>query len=587
MLRGLRGSIVTAIVAVTAVIIGLLALVSGWLVEPAETHRAEQELLSIAEEVAREVQAAAPQRVVAEYSARRAAWIALLDSDGRWSANSALGAEEWSEPNQDAWPSIGQARADGQWVGVQEVPPLGGSYLLVLLTGEEGVTVVVGRPEAMLDSPVEVIETFMIYGGFGGVILALLLGWFLSRRVLSPVHQLSSAAARIAAGELTTRVPTDVSGELGRLSHTFNRMAENLEEQFQRVTKQKGRLQTVLDSMVESVFVTNAEGRIRVSNANLEELVGEPIIGRRPMEVIENEELTEAVRRAMKGRETSVEIEAEFGGKYRILAAEVAPLPGRMGVVAVLHDVTRLKQADRIRRDFVANASHELRTPLTAIRGFAETLRDGNVEDPARRSRFLDTILRHTSRLQELVSDLSILSKSETPTQGFNIHPIQLPEIADFVVEGLQAEARNQAVELKLELPTDFPTVQGSRRAVEQILINLVENGLKYTPEGGEVNVRFGQDEEFAYIEVADNGPGIPQKHLGRVFERFYRIDRGRAREAGGTGLGLAIVKHLAQRIHAEVSVSSEPGEGACFRVAFERLDDGEELDLINEPSEA
>ena len=118
-------------------------------------------------------------------------------------------------------------------------------------------------------------------------------------------------------------------------------------------------------------------------------------------------------------------------------------------------------------------------------------------------------------------------------------------------------------------------------------MINLFENGLKYTPEGGEVNVRFGQDEEFAYIEVVDNGPGIPQKHLGRVFERFYRINRGRAREAGGTGLGLAIVKHLAQRIHAEVSVSSEPGEGACFRAAFERLDDGEELDLINEPSEA
>jgi len=587
MLRGLRGSIVTAIVAVTAVIIGLLALVSGWLVEPAEMHRAEQELSSIAEEVAIASRTATPQRVVAEFSARKAAWIGIVDSAGRWVANSAHGPEAWPATQQVDWASISQSRTDGRWVGVQSVAPLGGPYFIVMLTSDDNSTVVVGRPEAMLNSPVEVIESFMIYGGLGGVILALLLGWFLSRRVLSPVHQLSSAAARIAAGELTTRVPTDVSGELGRLSHTFNRMAENLEEQFQRVTKQKGRLQTVLDSMVESVFVTNAEGRIRVSNANLEELVGGPIIGRRPMEVIENEELTEAVRRAMKGRETSVEIEAEFGGKDRILAAEVAPLPGRMGVVAVLHDVTRLKQADRVRRDFVANASHELRTPLTAIRGFAETLRDGNIEDPARRSRFLDTILRHTSRLQELVSDLSILSKSETPTQGFNIHPIQLPEIAEFVVEGLQAEARNQTVELKLDLPVSFPTVQGSRRAVEQILINLVENGLKYTPEGGEVNVQFGQDNEFAYVEVVDNGPGIPQKHLGRVFERFYRIDRGRAREAGGTGLGLAIVKHLAQRIHAEVSVTSEPGEGACFRVTFERLDDEDGLDLIDEPSEA
>ena len=363
-------------------------------------------------------------------------------------------------------------------------------------------------------------------------------------------------------------------------------MAENLDEQFQRVSKQKGRLQTVLDSMVESVFVTNAEGRIRVSNANLEDLIGESLIGRKPMEVIENEELHEAVRRAMKGRATSVEIEAELGGQDRILAAEVAPLPGRMGVVAVLHDVTRLKDADKVRRDFVANASHELRTPLTAIRGFAETLRDGNVEDPERASRFLDTILRHTSRLQDLVSDLSILSQSETPTQAFNIRAIDLTEIVDFIVEGLQSEARTQKVHLQVLPLSDLPQVRGSRRAVEQILINLVENGLKYTPEGGTVTVRFGEEGDYAYVEVADDGPGIPQKHLGRVFERFYRIDRGRAREAGGTGLGLAIVKHLAQRIHAEVSVTSEVGEGACFRVALEKLDPDYEPDLIDEPSE-
>jgi two-component system phosphate regulon sensor histidine kinase PhoR len=272
------------------------------------------------------------------------------------------------------------------------------------------------------------------------------------------------------------------------------------------------------------------------------------------------------VQAALRGQASSVEL--EVGSRHRRqLIGRVVPLPQRAGAVVVLHDVTERKQADQVRRDFVANASHELRTPLTAIRGFAETLRDGAFEDPAVSRRFLDTILDHTRRLERLTQDLLELSRLESKSDRLPLQPVDMRAVAGRVVQGLAVAASERQVDLAMEPALHDAIANADERALDQVLVNLVDNAVKYTPEGGKVWVRIVPDTEWAAIEVGDTGPGIAAHHLPRIFERFYRIDAGRAREVGGTGLGLAIVKHLVQRMGGQVSVESTVGKGTTFRV--------------------
>lgn len=328
------------------------------------------------------------------------------------------------------------------------------------------------------------------------------------------------------------------------------------------------RLRIILDSMVEAVFVTDTDGRVILTNRALDELVSRDVRGRRAKNVIKSKELKTAIRRARKkDQATDVELETVIGDRLHTFHAQVAPLPDNAGVVTVLHDVTWLKNTDRVRRDFVANASHELRTPLTAIRGFAETLRDGALADPEAAARFVDAILRHTMRLQRLAEDLTVLSQAESPQHGYEPAPTDLCAVCEDSASSLESYAQKKEITIRLELPEEPLVVDLSGRALDHVLINLIENAIKYSSPGGEVRVHVAADDEQVVIEVRDSGVGIPAKYHDRIFERFYRVDKGRAREEGGTGLGLAIVRHLINRMGGSIEVESEPGEGALFRV--------------------
>jgi two-component system phosphate regulon sensor histidine kinase PhoR len=428
---------------------------------------------------------------------------------------------------------------------------------------------------APLDEPARSsVRKVLLLASALGIAAATLLSEWVIRRFANPLHELRRIADLLAGGEIGVRTRSRRNDEIGALGRAIDRLADQLADRFEAVRAHQARLHAMLDAMQEAVFVTDAEGRIVLTNAAFSRLTGHPGLGRTAIEAIRSPELHDAVLAALAGRSTRVALDLETERDARSLSAHVAPLPEHAGVVAVLHDITELRRLDAIRRDFVANASHELRTPLTAIRGFAETLRDGALDDPAIARRFVNNIVESAIRLQRLVDDLIELSRSESPEARMEIEDLDPLPVVSRVLRAFEQKAGEKGVQLAVEGAPEAAPIRGDARALDHVLMNLVDNALKYTPPGGRVTLRFrGDDPRALLIEVADTGPGIAAAHLPRIFERFYRADAGRARERGGTGLGLAIVKHLTQRMNGEVSVESRLGRGSTFTVRLPRAE--------------
>ncbi len=318
--------------------------------------------------------------------------------------------------------------------------------------------------------------------------------------------------------------------------------------------------QELLSALPDAAALVAADGRIRVANAAFDTLAANArAVGQTPLEVTRSAELADAVRRALEGTPRRLELTLQ----KRIHLAVLSPLL-RREVLVLLRDVTDAKRAEATRRDFVANASHELRTPISAIRAASETLQAGALQDPASARTFLDIIARHAERLAQLTQDLLDLSRIESRQWRFEPAPVGLRALAEQVLELLARPAREKGLDLSLELP-EGAAVRADPRALEQVLVNLVDNAVKYTVAGG-VTVRADRDDLEWVIVVQDTGPGIERHHLPRIFERFYRVDAGRSREQGGTGLGLAIAKHLVQGMGGEIGVESGDG-GSRFWV--------------------
>lgn len=396
----------------------------------------------------------------------------------------------------------------------------------------------------------------------GGVALGSALAWATSYRDSLDVRRLQRVVDALTERSYEQRVRLRRPGPIPELGRAIDRLAERLSASEEKKHRREDRLQTILDAMAEAVMVTDEDGRVRLTNEVLTELVGFHAEGKTATEAIRDPDLRQAIEDAQLGLAGVLEISVDGapGGPSRVLRASVSPIRNRRGVVTVFHDVTAERAAERVRRDFVANAGHELRTPLTAIRGFAETLRGGAINDPDSAMGFLDVILRHTKRLQALVDDLADLSRFEGADLELDLEPVRAGAVLDQVVRGLEAQSEAKRLRVTSAGLSDAPPVLAEARALEQILVNLVDNAIKYTPDGGEVRIQAAVDDGDVVIEVANSGPGIPAKHLGRVFERFYRVDAGRSRELGGTGLGLSIVKHLVAKIGGVITADSGGG---------------------------
>jgi len=329
--------------------------------------------------------------------------------------------------------------------------------------------------------------------------------------------------------------------------------------------------QAVFNSMIEGLLILDEDGRVQFANPTLGQMFRLPrdVRGLTLLEALRLHELQElAVRTASEGRVTGFELQlpGDNGRVLQINAASVRdPDRAHAGTILVFHDLTRIKQLESVRKEFVANVSHELRTPLSMIKGYVETLLDGAKDDPAVATRFLQTIEKHADRLTFLIDDLLTISQLESGSVALNLQPLDLREQVAAVARDLEARAAERQVRLVNDVPEGLP-IRADGDRLQQVLYNLADNAIKYGRGGGEVRLG-GRRIEGDGVEgwVADDGPGIPAEFIERVFERFYRVDRARSREQGGTGLGLSIVKHIIQGHGGEVRAESTPGKGATF----------------------
>ena len=339
----------------------------------------------------------------------------------------------------------------------------------------------------------------------------------------------------------------------------------------QKMAHESAQLQALFNSMIEGVLLLDRDGRVRLANQALDHFFNltNDIRGQTIMEALRLHELQDlASRTAVTGQVLDFELTLP-GLNERCLQVNSSVFLDRdgkqQGMILVFHDLTRLKQLENTRKEFVANVSHELRTPLSLIKGFVETLMDGAKDDPAVAMRFLQTIDKHADRLTYLIEDLLIISRLESGQITLNLQQVSLHPLTQRVVDDLQARAAEKKVTLENLVPADL-AVRADADRLQQVIFNLVDNAIKYGKPAGRVVIQArSTDANFVEVSVTDDGPGIPAESIDRVFERFYRVDKARAREQGGTGLGLAIVKHIVQSHSGEVRVTSELEQGATF----------------------
>ncbi|MBN1595192.1 PAS domain-containing protein [candidate division FCPU426 bacterium] len=415
-------------------------------------------------------------------------------------------------------------------------------------------------------------QLFFIVVLLAGVMAAI--SWILARAISQPLETMRQGAERFAQGDLQHKMTIPKTPELAGLASSLNAMAAQLDERFHTIARQRQELHTVLDSMAEGVVAVDNQENIMNINpaaARLFNKAGEEVTGRSIQEVIRYPEILDFISRIpAAGGMLEDDLVFYQEGREKTIRAQGSPLyderGDKIGALLVMQDITRQRRLESIRRDFVANVSHELKTPLTSIQGFVETLQDGAWQNAKKSREFLGIISKHIVRLNAIIEDLLQLSRIEQCEQGKNPEK-QKMLLRPMVESALQLCAENykgkrQAWTIQCE---EDLAAEANPPLLEQALVNLIDNAMKYGPAGMELNIRARQSEQEIMIEVADKGPGIAPQHLPRIFERFYRVDKARSRKVGGTGLGLAIVKHIMLAHKGRVQVQSTLGQGSVF----------------------
>ena len=419
------------------------------------------------------------------------------------------------------------------------------------------------------------LHQVMLVGGTLALLIALGIGIFVAGRVTRPVVEMQSIARQMSGGNFLVRAPTRSTDEIGTLGRSLNVLATRLREKIQDLEQEQSKTTAILDAMVEGVIAVDGQEHILLMNERARAMFGLGGIrgeGRPFLEVIRNADLHEIFRTVHAGTEAGpvgreMQVTSPATRTLAVSAVRLAIAGDRPGVVMVLHDVTALRQLERVRTEFVANVSHELRTPLTAIKGYLETLLSGALDERENARRFLEIVLRHSERLGRLLNDLTDLSNIELGKVTLRREPVRIADVVGSVIDIIEPRAARARVTVSARLAADLRDVSADHDRLAQILINLIDNAVKYTPEGGSVTVT-GRNREDGTIEVAvtDTGIGIPPADLPRITERFYRVDKARSRELGGTGLGLAIVKHLVMAHGGELGIESEQERGTTVR---------------------
>lgn len=426
----------------------------------------------------------------------------------------------------------------------------------------------------------ERIWRYIFLAVFTGIAAALLLGYRYLSTFTRPIEEMTDMASTIAGGKLNRRVDVKGSDEIGTLAATFNHMTEKLERTVEELINDKSKIEAILSSSVNGVVAVDNRHNTLFLNPVAENMlfITEKDFIKKPLfDIVENTKIKQALKKALESRSeqyTDLEMPWPGGKTVSIISTPIKPKVKHgttIGTLMLIHDVTTMKKLEKVRSDFVANVTHELKTPLTSIKGFVETLKSGAIEDPDKSARFLDIISIETERLERLIEDILLLSEIEgkkplpLPQPGINVKEVTQREVLSILAN--QAKKKDIAIETHFQ--ENLPMLPMNRDRFKQMLINLVDNAIKFNEKGGKVSIAIYKTDRFLVLKVADTGIGIPKEHQDRLFERFYRVDKGRSRKEGGTGLGLAIVKHIALSVNGTVEVDSRPGEGSEFSVTI------------------
>jgi two-component system phosphate regulon sensor histidine kinase PhoR len=409
------------------------------------------------------------------------------------------------------------------------------------------------------------------------LLLSMILAFFFSKKMVSPIQEIEAFTNRIRKGDVSGMVMIESRDEVGQLARNINEMVSGLQEKIRQANDEKWKLRAAFAGMAEGVMVLDAQNRIESLNKSMTKMISREyvdIVGKSPLEVFRNVELQDAMNRFRQAGDPVLQ-EIALGDDISLILdvsiSAIKNLPGQAPkTMMVFHDVTRLKKLERMRVDFVANVTHEIKTPLTAIIGFVETLEHGAIEDAATARKFLHTIRENALRLNRLVDDLLILSNVELGETKLHIEGLSIADVLERALMLIQANATLKNVSLRTDLSAELPLIRADRDKAVQVLLNILDNAVKFTPEGGKVSITAHEDQQdFITIRITDTGPGMAKSELPRLGERFYRVDKTRSRDLGGTGLGLSIVKHLMKAHSGEMHIESTPGKGTEVSLKF------------------
>lgn len=407
-------------------------------------------------------------------------------------------------------------------------------------------------------------------------VFAYLLCYVLKSFYLDPVERIISMVVSISKFDFSQKLYLSRDDVLGDLAQNLNQMSIDIKRSYEDVVRERNEIQAVFTNMIDGVLVIGQDDKIIHISPSCRELLQirtNLYDDRNYWEVVRYEQINDLIKEVFSNHTVIKEDVAIYVPQEKFLNLSISPISGEGGVVSsvvvVFHDITELKKYEKMRSEFVANVSHELKTPLTSIKGFAETLKDGAIDNPDKARHFLGIIENQAQRLENLVADLLSLSKLDSQEKEFHKTHEDILGILDSVVSILKNEIDEKKHLLTIDVKEAIPLVLIDRQAIEQVFINLLVNAIKFTPVKGTIAITVFLEKEWVAVEVKDSGIGIAREHIAHLFERFYRVDRARSREMGGTGLGLSIVKHIVQAHSGRIQVESEPEKGASFTVFF------------------
>jgi two-component system, OmpR family, phosphate regulon sensor histidine kinase PhoR len=536
-----------------------------------------------------------------KWMSKSGARVSIIDSTGRVLADSAFAVSEGARESSTG-PEIFEALASGQGQSVRPSELSGRRfvYFAVRYSPVAGSPAIIrlALPLAQIDSSLAKLRQNLVEALLLILVLGAVISFVYFRSFAARVDRLKDFSRRLAKGDFRPLPGERSRDELTELAAALNETAAWMDRTIRSLSGERNRSNTILRSMVEGVAVVDAQEKIVFSNRAFSEILSldtASIEGRPAIEVVRNSDLIGVIRAALRGEEglrsdiamgfvqprnfsvTATPVHSldpvSSTGTVAVPPADALAANTVSGAVVVLHDVTELRRLERVRQDFVANVSHEFKTPLTAIQGFAETLLSGALDDAANNRRFLEIIRDHAVRLARLTDDLLKLARIEAGKLEYQFSPVSLLELIEGCAETALLKATRKQIALETDVPLDLPPVRGDASLLREVLQNLLDNAIQYTPEGGRIHVSVVPGSREAVIAVTDTGIGIPLADQERIFERFYRVDAARSREAGGTGLGLSIAKHIVEVHGGRLRVESEVGAGSKFSFSLPLAD--------------